>query len=1040
MNLWKKAKRGLQLFLAVSFLFNGFLNANTKTEYKSKKEEVIEYVQSLPKEERKFNLCDLDLFLKNKEKENIENISSQYRGPPSLFSFGQNKLKEKINWKGKKINDKVTLFYADGLEKASEIEATITKEVIENLEKVCDFELKEDLRIFVYDPNKMRGTNLYPGRLPGEIGGFYELRKRGIVIPWKDNRHNKKILAHELSHPFLRDKIFEEQQKAWKIPFREEIYGKPFVLPQWFNEGFAENNSNGGKLSKNAEEFVRDLVLNDNLMPIFNLQDNDYLIYPCGESFCNYFENKYGKEAFATLFNNWYIYYSDINETLESEDVFGNKIKKRKGGLSWLLAPFASKERIMNHSFSSVGGKDLFQLDKKWREEKRDKHLEEAKKYDKIEDFAVNVCPEALSLHPLFNGKNFAYLTVNKARTRLEIKIISDKFDSSDKEKKARYSIKEIVEGTDEISDLKPYNGMDMNKNYLIFSARVHRKEKLFFYDLEKEMLESKEFKNIIEINDPAISQDSKFAAFVGLDEKGRYDIYVYNIEKKSLEKLTDDIYVEKDLDFGPNNEILYASDKTHDGNYDIFKIKNLDKNSIERIICNDADDIRPRFNPHGDFVFISDRKGIDNLFLHYTEEEQEKIFQLTNLITPVKDVFWSENGNKEEKVLFTYFQNLTYNVADLREMNISPIQKEDKKNETETLWRYNKEKFEDVKFKREFKIEDKVYGATQNGFYVAAYISDRLNEMHFVPGVFLDENKAEETDFFLIFTDLSEKIPYQISIEKFTYTHPDKYGKDTTITYSHEESMNTLKASIFSDYPINTNKRISNNLSIIYADKNSEEFFYGDWQKFYIYEELYPEYYKGVKIDNTISFIGDYIRYGPKGPAEGHGFKVNLRTKIDPLEKKINIFSVDGALRKYKKLGNFGVLGFNFAAGYGWGKEFEQFGAGGIRTVKGYGLNQRGSVPEWYGDGYYLFNAELSQIPLIKAFVLPFNIVLPGINGSVYFNSGNVFDEFDKIPRPKASIGVGLESYILLPVNLYTSFRFEDQEFKTQLFFGYNF
>ena len=144
--------------------------------------------------------------------------------------------------------------------------------------------------------------------------------------------------------------------------------------------------------------------------------------------------------------------------------------------------------------------------------------------------------------------------------------------------------------------------------------------------------------------------------------------------------------------------------------------------------------------------------------------------------------------------------------------------------------------------------------------------------------------------------------------------------------------------------------------------------------------------------------------------------------------------------MRKYKKLGNFGVLGFHLAAGYGWGKEFEQFGAGGVRTVKGYGLNQRGSVPEWYGDGYYLCNAEISQIPLIKAFVLPFNIVLPGINGSVYLNSGNVFDEFDKIPRPKASIGVGLESHILLPVNLYTSFRFEDQEFKTQLFFGYNF
>ncbi len=1035
MNFWKRVKEGVTTFLATTLLFSSLnavpINHNN----------VLDFVGSLPKQENvSHNTLD---FLIPEGKVDLDKgtIMPSYISPSSGASFGKNKMRGGIEWKGLEIDSGTFVYFDKKLEEVGGIEAIMMSDIKKNYISLFNHIPKRDINVFLYNsPYNMGKTNLFPGILPENIGGFFEFMKWNVVIPWRDNKSIQHVTAHELAHVFLMEKIYEKQMEAWKIPYLGRVYQKNFILPDWFNEGTAEWASEG--MSKEAKYMMLDLVNSGKSIPVYDFPYS-YPMYKVGQAFLSFLENNYGREAFTELTDNWYSFFFDIDEIVEGEDLFGNKIEKKKIKMNRYLLPLANGKRIMNHAFEKVYGKNLVQLDEEFWEYWRNKGAVELQRRDKIENIAARLCPERFAICPVFSGNTFAYIAPNKSKTKIEVKIISDNFDTSKESKDQKYKIKTITEGTNGINSLKTmFGGMDINKDFLVFPAKVDGHDELCVYDLNKKKLKKKEFKGLVEIISPTISHDSRYVALAGLDEHGQTDIYVFDREKNKFDRVTKDIYFEQDLDFADDSyDLVYSCDKSYNGNYDIFLMKNFDDESIEKIISNEADDIKPKFTPQGHVAFITNYNGIDNLFALIKEERESKLYQLTNSINPMIDFCWAKNKRGENKILVNYFKKMSYNIAEIKEMEFVDALME--KVIAEKAWEYKKGNFKEKKFRRKFGFEQILFGTSQNGGFLGAYFTDQIRDIHMIPALFLDFKKPINSDFFFRFHDLSKKTPYGVSFERFVYTTPEKWGdRDSTTTYEYpEETMQIIRGSAGVSCPLSLNERVNGNVSVLYSNKNSKDFFGEHWQEFYIYEELYPEFWEGFRFVNNISFTKDNMIYGHGGAVEGHGIKLNLRTKINPSGlEKITSVSVDGAFRNYKKLGKFGVFDIKLGAGYGFGDEFEQFGIGGVRTVRGYGKNKWGTVPEFYGKGHYLFNTEISQIPLIKSIILPGNIAMPGIDGIFYVDVGNVFDGLEKIEQPKASIGFGLTSQFILPMNLYFSIPLDGSGLKTQFFLGYNY
>jgi hypothetical protein len=1012
-------KRGLELLLAGTLLFNGMSFA--KPFEKKESGDVLEYVASLPQEKQVIDHRNVKLPIMawesmRESKMAASDVSYSYVSPSTGFSYGKNKIQYRpMKWKGFRVDDRVKLFFNEGYEEIGEIEGTLIKETIEKYEKVLDHKFDKKIEVFVYDPYTFRQTNIIPQIITGNLGGMFEPLKKAVIVPWTSNRFVKHVTAHEVFHSFIEDLIFKQSKK----------HKKPFYFPLWINEAFAQWMTGNKEMYKRAIETTRDLTLNGNIVPVHRLGQS-LLMYTEGPSFLDYLEKNYGGNRFALLFKNWYSIFDDKDELIEKEDIFGNVVSEKR--VKTGLFSNITREKMMDYAFRKTYGKGIRQLDSEWRGHLMKKFSKESEGKDKIEEIVKRVCPEQFCFSPVFNGNTLAYITLNKSKTALSLKIIGDKGGG-------KYDIKSMDSFTKEITNIGKLHDsrMDINKNHLVFSFMSKGKDKLYFYDLKNKILSGKAFEELIEINDPAISSDSKKVVFSGLDKKGYYDIYVLDTRTNNLKRLTHDLYFEKDFDFKDNSyDVVFSTDKTHDGNYDVCMIKDLSK--IEKIISADSDDENPRFTPSGKIAFISDRNSenmIDNLFLLDTEEDE--IYQMTNVINPIKDVFWSENKKGEEKILVTYFRNMSVNVGDLKKFNIRPVARLEEI--ADEAWQYKKEKFKDQDFTRRFGVEigGLNFGVNEKMLLIESLFSDRLRDLYLGFGAHLIYKRLEDANFYLKFMDRRKKIPYMVGIDRFVY-------------YNREDGrkMSIKRGSFSFNYPLNITERISNTSTIIHSNANSEDFFEGTPYEILYRPEVLPDYKKGFRLSDIVSYTKDNMFYSWQGPVEGHGYKLNLRTKFKPkLEGMLASVSLSGDARFYKKLGGFGVAGIKVAGGFGGGKEAEKFGVGNILTLKGYGTNVFGLVPEFFGKGYYLFNAEISQIPLIEGLIIPGKKIFPGIYGSLYFNMGNAFNNLTKIRKPKVSIGFGLHSYFILPLSVYFSIPFGRKEGKRgriQAFMGYNF
>ncbi len=204
--------------------------------------------------------------------------------------FGKNKLQTRAyDFKSYETEHFQILFYSGG-EALAEFAARSAEMYYATISRDLGVELEGKTPLLLYlSPGQFGETNVILDILEEGVGGFSELIRNRIVIPFDGSYSNlHHVIGHELVHIFQFQLFYRNRLSALLGAVSE------FRIPLWVIEGLAEFMS--GWVNQTSEAFMRDLVLNNRLVPLQNLHDGmGYLVYREGESFYHFVAERYGR-------------------------------------------------------------------------------------------------------------------------------------------------------------------------------------------------------------------------------------------------------------------------------------------------------------------------------------------------------------------------------------------------------------------------------------------------------------------------------------------------------------------------------------------------------------------------------------------------------------------------------------------------------------------------------------------------------------------------------------------------------------------------
>ena len=188
------------------------------------------------------------------------------------------------------------IYFYQGGEELAAYAAGIAEQYYQSLSADLGVQQADFTPIILYNsPNEFAETNVLTDIIEEGVGGFSELYKNRVVVPFDGSYARfKKVLWHEITHIFEFE-LFYEPRLANILSLASE-----YEIPQWVFEGFSEYASGGVELGN--EIFMRDLVINNRLLSVDVLSDiSGYLSYREGEAIFRYIEDHYGRKKVFEL-------------------------------------------------------------------------------------------------------------------------------------------------------------------------------------------------------------------------------------------------------------------------------------------------------------------------------------------------------------------------------------------------------------------------------------------------------------------------------------------------------------------------------------------------------------------------------------------------------------------------------------------------------------------------------------------------------------------------------------------------------------------
>ncbi len=468
-------------------------------------------------------------------------LSTQLSG----YTFGKNKYETKdYKWKVRETQH-FRIYYYQGEGFLSSFAASVLEGTFSEYTSLFGFTPEDKIPVIIYDSYKdFQETNVIPGLIEEGVGGFTEVLKNRVVVPFSGSyREFRHVLRHELVHVF--------QYKVIKNNYRNFLYSSILnTIPLWVMEGMAEYFSLGWDTE--SEAYIRDIALTDKLLSIENLNYyGGYIVYKEGQLIYRYIAEKYGKKA-CTEFFSTLVYTGNLNKTFE--DVFGIEFEKFDNDFQNYVRerfyPVLSTKKLPSNA-----GKVIVNHER-WK--------------------------NFFNSYPLFskNGSKIFIMSDKSGRTDVYVISMLGKISK-------RVIRGESTPDFESIHVLRP--GYDISENDSLFTiaSQTGNGDALFLIDLTKNKILLKKRFGLDAIYTPVFSKDSRYIAFSGIKD-GMEDIYIYDVQRDSLWQITRDFYDDRDPRFMDDSIIIFVSDRNEKegfyfGRYALFK-SSINGKGITRI------------------------------------------------------------------------------------------------------------------------------------------------------------------------------------------------------------------------------------------------------------------------------------------------------------------------------------------------------------------------------------------------------------------------------------------------------------------------
>ena len=527
--------------------------------------------------------------------------------------FGQNRIQyKKFNWLFYTTSHFDVYYYDEGGKYAKEAIDYLEDE-FNRLTDVLGYAPSAKTKIVIYNSyNDLQQSNIGIDGSVFTIGGETEFIKLQLEIANPGTvQVFKEELIYLLSRTLINDMLFGGSLK--------EVFQSSHLLklPEWFIDGAAKYLAFGWDIK--MDDFIRDYLDAKHIKKEKKIQGNQ--AGTLGQAIWNYIAIKYGASNISNILN--------LTRIMHKEDVsISNTL-----GISY-------RQFSKNWKNYYAFGKDL--IDTNYEPLAKEKIIATNNK----ENLYFNNVTVSES------GKYIAYTENSFGKISVYLR---DR-DTGNKTRILQGGYKVEADHVDQNLPLLDFAG-DNTLGIIYFKRGFLY---LASYQIETGLLNEKPLTRFNQIKSFSLNQNGRLAVISG-DTDGKSDLFLVSVLRNSVRRITSDIFDDIDPTFIPGTAaIVFSSNRPSDAlnisdtsikylnpHFNLF-LFDMDTTTREyfRMTNTNTRDTKPIFKNQSELYFLSDQRGITNVFKY--EMTQGIQTQVTNFNSSLKEFdlhFGNDNG-----------------------------------------------------------------------------------------------------------------------------------------------------------------------------------------------------------------------------------------------------------------------------------------------------------------------------------------------------------------------------------------------------------
>ncbi|MBI1768953.1 MAG: PD40 domain-containing protein [Bacteroidetes bacterium] len=548
-------------------------------------------------------------------------------------TFGRNRIQYKnLDWKYLSSENFDLYFYGERRKTAQEALQYLESE-FDRITDLLGFYPYQKTKVFLYNSiTDLQQSNVGLNHNRYIVSGETEFIKPYVEIAHPGNLEEfKEELVFKMSDLLVNEMMFGGSLK--------DMFASAVLLnlPDWFVYGTSYYVAHGW--NDEMDDYVRQLVVSKKVNKALRLKDKEAALI--GQSIWNYIVEKYGKSSINNILN-----YTRIIRNEEKSILLTLGVPFKTLMNDWREFYLSQQKRVAQ---SYVPLTDSLQLTKQRR------HA--------VTFTTVKLSPD---------GKSVAYAMNDRGKFTVKVKSLENGIESTILSGGNHAFINQTVDYRVPLlnwSDANTLGVIGVKEGQYIF----------WLYDLKTKTKLPRELDKFSNIRSFSFSNNGRLV-IVSADFEGQNDLFLLSSRRDRTKRLTNDTFDDLDPTFIPNsNTIVFSSNRVTDSlttdvkalqklspYYNLF-LYNIDTttNRLKRVTHTLSKDFHPRAMDANNFFYLSDQRGITNLF-HYNSGSG--IYsQVTNFNSSIKD-FDVNFGNRLLSLVLT--QKLRENIFIERNFN----------------------------------------------------------------------------------------------------------------------------------------------------------------------------------------------------------------------------------------------------------------------------------------------------------------------------------------------------------------------------------